>query len=393
MAEQAERVNFPFRGTIGIIGGGQLGKMLIEASRPWNLKNIVLEQDTACPASAVADRVICGSLNDPEALRNLAAACDVLTFEIEHVGVETLLELEQEGKRIIPSPKVLDIIRDKGRQKQCYYDHGLPTTEFRLVNHPDEWKAACAELPGSRMVAKCRTGGYDGRGVDIFRREDLMNDSYSPAFDAPSLLEVFVEDALELAVIVARDEQGNTCTWPSIQMEFHPTANLVEYLFMPAEVPASLEKRARNLAMDAVSALNGVGVFAVELLCDRNEDVWINEIAPRPHNSGHHTIEACYTSQYEQLNRILCGLPLGDPSLIQPAAMINLLGPEDLEGAYRLDGANEALAIPGVYIHLYNKGSIRAMRKMGHVTVMAEHMDELKAKASKVRELLRFVPA
>ncbi len=393
MAEQAEGVTFPYRGTIGIIGGGQLGKMLIEASRPWNVKNIVLEQDVACPAAAVADQVICGSLNDPAALRSLAANCDVLTFEIEHVGVETLLELEREGKRIIPSPKVLDIIRDKGRQKQCYYDHGLPTTSFRLVESPADWKAACTELPGTRLVAKCRTGGYDGRGVDIFSREALMDDSYRPAFEAPSLLEVFVEDALELAVIVARDEQGNTCTWPAIQMEFHPTANLVEFLFMPAEVPASLETKARNIAMDAVSALNGVGVFAVELLCNGDEEVWINETAPRPHNSGHHTIEACYTSQYEQLNRILCGLPLGDPSLIQPAAMINLLGPEGLEGDYRLSGADEALAISGVYIHLYNKSSIRAMRKMGHVTVMADHMEALKAKASKVRELLRFVPA
>jgi 5-(carboxyamino)imidazole ribonucleotide synthase len=384
---------FPFPGTIGIIGGGQLGKMLIEASRPWNIRNVVLEQDADCPASRVADRVICGSLNDPVALRKLAEVSDVLTFEIEHVGVETLLELEREGKRIIPSPRVLEIIRDKGRQKQCYQDHGLPTTAFRLVNSPAEWKDACTELPGDKLVAKSRTGGYDGRGVDIFRREALLDGSYSPAFEAPSLLEVFVEDALELAVIVARDEQGNTCTWAAIQMEFHPTANLVEFLYMPADISAHLEQRTRNLAVDAVAALNGVGVFAVELLCDRGGGVWINEIAPRPHNSGHHTIEACYTGQYEQLNRILCGLPLGDTSLIQPAAMINLLGPENLEGAYSLSGAEEVLQLPGVYIHLYNKSSIRAMRKMGHVTVLADSVAALKAKAGRVRELLRFVPA
>jgi 5-(carboxyamino)imidazole ribonucleotide synthase len=393
MGEESKRLMFPIQGTIGVIGGGQLGKMLIEASRPWNLRSVVLEQDAHCPASLVADEVLCGSLNDPEALRSLAAACDVLTFEIEHVGVSTLLELEAAGKRIIPSPRVLHIISDKGLQKQCYYNHGLPTTNFRLADHPDAWKAACAELKGDRLVAKCRTGGYDGRGVDIFKREDLMNGSYQPAFETASLLEEFVEDALELAVIVARDEQGNCCTWPCIQMEFHPVANLVEFLFMPAEIDTALEQRARNLAVDAVQALDGVGVFAVELLCDKNQDVWINEIAPRPHNSGHHTIEACYTSQYEQLNRILCGLPLGDPSLIQPAAMINLLGPEGLEGAYKLQGTAEALSIPGVYIHLYNKSSIRAMRKMGHVTVMAENMEALKSKTLKVRALLQFVPA
>lgn len=384
-------MTLPFRQTIGVLGGGQLGKMLIEASRPLNFHNLVLENDPDCPARTVADEVVTGKLTDPDAIRALAQRCDVLTFEIEHVGVETLIELEMEGKRIVPSPGVLQIIRDKGTQKQFYADRNLPTTPFVFVNAPEEWVGAIAGLRGERLVAKSRTGGYDGRGVDIFERSALMNGSYLPAFDTPVVIEEFVPDAVELAVIVAADGKGDYCTWPAIQMEFHPVANLVEFLFMPSRVGEDVEARARRIAEQVVQSFDSAGVFAVELLIDRAGDIWINETAPRPHNSGHHTIEACYTSQYEQLNRILAGLPLGDTSLIGPAAMINLLGPEGLSGRYALEGATQALSIPGVYIHLYNKALIKPFRKMGHVTVIGPDAETVQRRAREVRSCLRFV--
>ena len=384
-------MTLPFRQTIGVLGGGQLGKMLIEASRPLNFHNLVLENDPDCPARIVADEVVTGKLTDPDAIRALAQRCDVLTFEIEHVGVETLIELEMEGKRIVPSPGVLQIIRDKGTQKQFYADRNLPTTPFVFVNAPEEWVGAIAGLRGERLVAKSRTGGYDGRGVDIFERSALMNGSYLPAFETPVVIEEFVPDAVELAVIVAADGKGDYCTWPAIQMEFHPVANLVEFLFMPSRVGEDVEARARRIAEQVVQSFDSAGVYAVELLLDRAGDIWINETAPRPHNSGHHTIEACYTSQYEQLNRILAGLPLGDTSLIGPAAMINLLGPEGLSGRYALEGATQALSIPGVYIHLYNKALIKPFRKMGHVTVIGPDAETVQRRAREVRSCLRFV--
>lgn len=383
-------MSIPFRQTIGIIGGGQLGKMLIEASRPLNFRNLVLENDPACPASLVADEVITGQLTDPDSIRRLAERSDVLTYEIEHVGVETLLELESEGKRIVPSPRVLQVIRDKGIQKQFYADRHLPTTPFVFADGPSDWASAIATLRGDRLVAKSRTGGYDGKGVDVFERRALLDGSYQPAFATPVVIEEFVADAVELAVIVAADGLGNFRTWPSIQMEFHPVANLVEFLFMPSRVGDAVEANARRIAEQVVQSFDSAGVFAVELLLDPAGDIWINETAPRPHNSGHHTIEACYTSQYEQLNRILAGLPLGDTDLIVPAAMINLLGPEGQSGDYVLHGAAEAMDIPGVYIHLYNKAQIKPFRKMGHVTVIGPDADTVHQRARAVSRLLRF---
>lgn len=383
----------PFRQTIGIIGGGQLGKMLIEASRPLNFRNLVLESDPDCPASLVADEVLTGRLTDPASIHALAARADVLTYEIEHVGVETLLELEAGGMRIVPSPKVLQVIRDKGIQKQFYAERALPTTPYVFADAPADWIGAIASLRGERLVAKSRTGGYDGKGVDIFDRSALESGSYRPAFDAPVVIEEFVPDAVEIAVIVAADGNGNFRTWPAIQMEFHPVANLVEFLFMPSRVGEEVEKRARKIAEQVVQAFDSAGVFAVELLLDQAGDIWINETAPRPHNSGHHTIEACYTSQYEQLNRILAGLPLGDTELITPAAMINLLGPEGLSGDYVLQGAEAAMEIPGVYIHLYNKAQIKPFRKMGHVTVIGPDADTVHQRAREVSSLLHFAAA
>lgn len=374
----------PSRKTIGIIGGGQLGKMLIEAGKPWNIRYAILEQDGA-PASDIADLHISGSLTDAEAIRKLAAVSDVLTYEIEHINTDALLELEREGKSIIPSPRILRIIQDKGLQKQFFTDNGIPTADYRFAANPSEWESKLSELKGEKLAAKLRKGGYDGKGVELISKSAIAANYASIPFEGPVVLEEFVENAIELSVIVARSSSGEICTFPTVEMEFDPKANLVEFLFSPAQIDTDTEQKARAIAEQCVVCLNGTGLFAVEMFLNTSGQVFVNEIAPRPHNSGHHTIEACYTSQYEQLNRILLDMPLGDTGLIKPAAMINLLGAEGVSGPYEITGLDKILAIPGVYIHLYNKAETKPKRKMGHITILGENLEEIKHKAADVK--------
>ncbi len=380
------------RRKIGIVGGGQLGKMLIEAGQPWNTFYHILESSADAPASRIADHQIVGRLTDDKAIRELAQDADVLTYEIEHVGVETLMELEKQGKTIIPSPRILNIIKDKGAQKQFYADHGIPTAPFRLVNTPEEWIPAARELGIARFAAKSRTDGYDGKGVALVDLEDLEATGEYP-FQGPTLIESFVDCEKELSVIVARDAKGNSSTFPLVEMEFDPIANLVEFLACPARVSEQLEVQAKKIAIECIEAFEGVGLFAVELFLDKSGQILVNEIAPRPHNSGHHTIEACYTSQYEQLNRILLGLPLGSTELLSPAVMVNLLVEDGFSGPYAIEGLEELLALPGVYFHLYGKSESRPNRKMGHATILAPDLDEAIQKAKFVQQKFKFIPA
>ncbi len=373
---------------IGIIGGGQLGKMLIESSRPWNVKNTVLENDAHCPASLVADKVITGSLYDAEKIRQLAAETDVLTFEIEHINSDVLETLEAEGKQIIPSPRILKTIQDKGLQKTFFAKHQLPTAPYVLAIPGDDLPALISQFTGDKIVVKMRTGGYDGKGVEIVNKAAIYDGSYQ--INGPVVLEQFYADIVEYAVIVARDQQGNTTTFPLIEMYFNPVSNLVEFLFSPANIDAKHEMECREIASAAIDAFNGPGLFAVELFLTSDKKVLVNEIAPRPHNSGHHTIEGCYTSQFEQLNRILLGLPLGSTHLVEPAAMINLVGPAGLEGKYSLKNTTLLLQMEGVYVHLYNKKDIKPNRKMGHVTVTARTTEALMEKAMQVKSLVGF---
>jgi 5-(carboxyamino)imidazole ribonucleotide synthase len=372
---------------IGIIGGGQLGKMLIEAGQPWNLHYTILETAGA-PAADIANKQIVGELSDAGKINELAAACDVLTYEIEHINIEALLKLEQEGKRIIPSPAILEIIQDKGLQKLFFSHHQIPTTDFQLVENPSEWADKLLKLRGERIAAKLRKGGYDGKGVELVNKSDMMNFVERIPFRGPVVLEEFVESAVELAVIVARNEQGEIRTFPTVEMQFDPVANLVEYLFSPANITSEIDEKAKRIAMETIFKLDGVGVFAVELFLDQDGNIFVNEIAPRPHNSGHHTIEACYTSQYEQLNRILLGMPLGSTDLIKPSAMINLLGFDHVSGRYEITGLDQIMAIDGVFIHLYNKAETKPKRKMGHITIMGNTPEEVKDKAALVKKHL-----
>ena len=372
----------PSSKTIGIIGGGQLGKMLIEAGKPWNIRYAILDAEDA-PAASIADIHIIGNITHEADIKELAEHCDILTYEIEHIHTQALIDLEKSGKIIIPSPRVLEIIQDKGLQKEFYEKHGLKTAKFKLAAHPHEWSSLLEHFKGEKVAVKLRKGGYDGKGVELMRKEDIQNGRFP--FDQAVVLEEFIENAIELSVIVARNSDGTCNTFPVVEMEFDPKANLVEFLYAPAHISGEIENKARALAIQCAEALNGIGIFAVEMFLDTEGNIFVNEIAPRPHNSGHHTIEACYTSQYEQLNRILLGMPLGSTDLIQDSAMMNLLGFPDISGAYEITGLDNILQIPGVYIHLYNKKETRPKRKMGHITLLADSFDELKTKYHEVK--------
>lgn len=380
----------PLKKRIGLIGGGQLGRMMIEESLRLNTHFNVL--DTAdCPCSNLANNHIIGKLTDGDAIKQLAAISDVLSYEIEHIDVDTLLELEKQGVEVIPSPRILQVIQDKGTQKEFFAQHQIPTAPFILVNDKEDWEKAITTLGGAKMVAKTRKDGYDGKGVTIFNTEPVLSGASDIPFQQPCVLEKFIPCEKEISVMVARDKQSDTKAWPVVEMEFDPIANLVTFLDCPASVSNEIEQSAKQLAIDTIIKLDGIGVFAIEMFLTANGELLVNEIAPRPHNSGHHTIEACYTSQFEQLVRILLDLPLGSTDLIQPAVMMNLLGAEDFSGTYKLKGMEEAMRIPGVYIHLYGKKESKPMRKMGHVTITAPTLDEAKSNAKRVQQLLTFV--
>lgn len=382
-------MTIPFHPVIGVIGGGQLGKMLIEASGNWNVRFSVLDPDAQAPAGRWADTFLRGSLTDPEKIRQLSTHCDVITYEIEHVHQAVLKELESAGFRVVPSADVLGIIQDKGLQKQFYEAHHIHSTPFRLIDRASEWKEALQHLQGEILVAKSRKGGYDGRGVELVQRSKIEQ-GYIP-FEGPSLLETFVENATELSVMVGRRKNGETAVYPCVQMHFDPRSNLVDYLYSPAHVSESIQQEAMNLALKAVDALNSEGLFAVELFVDAQGQVYVNEIAPRPHNSGHHTIEGFYTSQYEMLLRVLLDLPLGSTRQILPAVMVNIVGPADVNGKYRLDGYEEVLAEEGVYLHLYNKEQTRPDRKIGHFTCLADTLEAAVEKAMRVKQTLKII--
>ncbi len=383
----------PFHRTIGIVGGGQLGKMLIEAAHGWNVPFAVLDPAADAPASFYTEKFIQGSLTDKKKILELAEISDILTFEIEHIDVQTLIELKNNGKKVIPDPDILKIIQDKGLQKMHYIDNELPTSKFLLAENARNAIDLLSDFTGEKIVVKSRKGGYDGKGVAICNRKDLISGSEAFPFDEPCVLEEFIKEAIELSVIVARDHHGNVMTFPVAEMVFDPAINLVDYLFAPAKVNDKAANEAIRISMEAISAMDGVGLFAVELFLDGNDELYINEIAPRPHNSGHHTIEAAYCSQYEQLLRILMGLPLGSGKLITPAVMVNIIGPDDVNGTYDLEGIEAFLNEEGAYLHMYNKSQTKPGRKMGHFTVIGKTVDDAIEKAQKLRKVIRIVPS
>jgi 5-(carboxyamino)imidazole ribonucleotide synthase len=378
----------PLTPTIGILGGGQLGLMLLQASIDWNLRVHILDPDAEAPCRHLCMQFTIGSLTDYDTVYQFGQSVDVLTIEIERVNVEALEALEREGKRVFPQPSVIRIIQDKRLQKQFYRDHNLPTADFiRTDNRADVAMIEIDQPDFLPAFHKLGRDGYDGRGV---QRIGSIAD-VGKAFDAPGILEKAVDFAKELAVIVARNERGEVQTFSTVEMVFHPELNLVEYLFAPAEISTEIDRQAQAIARQTADAFGIVGLLAVELFLDKQGNVLINEVAPRPHNSGHHTIQANVTSQFEQHWRAILNYPLGNTSAYQPAAMVNLLGEDGHTGPAVYEGLESLLAMPGVFPFLYGKAITKPFRKMGHVTVMDDSLDALREKVSDVKKAIRVV--
>jgi 5-(carboxyamino)imidazole ribonucleotide synthase len=376
---------------VGIIGGGQLGMMMLQEANFDIASYTVLESSSDCPASPFCQKLIVGSLNDASAIEQLAAVSDVLTWEIEHINVDALIQLEANGKKIIPKPSVLKMIQDKGAQKLFFQENNIPTAPFELVDSSMLKEVDYSKFPQNKIVVKTRTGGYDGKGVSICSKADVQNGNIP--FEGSVLLEQFVADVLELAVIVAVDQHGKKSSFPSIEMYFNAQSNLVEFLYSPAQISVDVETKARQIAENVIEAFQSPGLFAVELFLTQSGEILVNEIAPRPHNSGHHTIEGCVTSQFAQLNRILLGQELGDTTLIQPSAMLNIVGPNNVVGGYQLENEETWKQQNDVFIHMYGKRESRPHRKLGHVTIIANTFGELIERAEYVKENIKVIPS
>ena len=367
---------------LGILGGGQLGRMLIQESINFNISSHVLDPDANAPCKDLCEKFVQGSLTDYQTVYNFGKDLDIITIEIEKVNVDALEQLEKEGVKVFPQSRVIRLIQDKGIQKQFFIDNEIETANFQLFNNKEELLSANIPFP---YIQKLRKDGYDGKGVcSIKSKADLEK-----AFNEPSLIEEWIPLEKELAVIVARNEDGDIKTFPCVEMEFNSEANLVEFLISPSTLSPKILALADETAVNVVKKLKIVGILAVELFLTKDGKILVNEIAPRPHNSGHQSIEGNYTSQYEQLLRAIFNLPFGDTRSINHAVMINLLGEKGFEGPAKYEGLNEALALDGVYLHLYGKKSTKPFRKMGHVTILDEDRQKAIEKAKFVQSIIK----
>lgn len=366
---------------IGILGGGQLGRMLIQKGLDWNIPFSVLDPDPHAPCSELGP-FTAGELTDHDTVLKFGKPCDIITIEIENVNTRALKELEQMGKQVFPQPEVIELIQDKRTQKKFFLDRGIPTAEFVLTAGREDVMRYIDFLPA---VNKLGREGYDGRGVQILRSAAEL----PKAFEAPGLLEKLVDVDKEISVIVARNADGEVKVFPPVEMVFHPEANLVDFLFSPATISESISSRASAIAIEVIVELKMVGLLAVEMFVTRDGGILVNEVAPRPHNSGHQTIEGNVTSQYEQHLRAILNLPLGNTAIVLPSAMVNLLGEEGHTGEARYLGLEGVLDIPGVYVHLYGKRNTKPFRKMGHVTIVDPDMESLRKKATFVKNTLK----
>lgn len=369
---------------LGVLGGGQLGRMLIQEAINYDVHVHCMDADENAPCSKIANSYTIGKLTDYDDVINFGKDKDVITVEIEHVNVKALKELEQKGIKVFPQPHILEMIQDKGLQKEFYQKNNIPTAPFALVKNKDEVLEHLHLLP---VMQKLRTGGYDGKGVyPIKKKEDLEN-----GFDAPCVLESFVDFKKELSVIVARNEKGEMKTFPTVECEFSKELNLVEFLFSPAEVSSSVEQKAQDLAKEIIEKLDMVGILAIEYFLTEDDELLVNEIAPRPHNSGHHTIEANLTSQFEQHLRAITNTPLGDTSIVQPGVMINVLGDPNYSGPTIYKGLELVMKTSGAYAHMYGKAFTKPNRKMGHITVINPQIEKAKEIARTIKSNFKVI--
>jgi 5-(carboxyamino)imidazole ribonucleotide synthase len=373
---------------LGILGGGQLGKMLLYETRKYDIGTAVVDPNPEAPAKLAANHFEVGDLQDYETVLQFGRNVDVLTFEIESVNVAALQQLEKEGKKVFPSAQTLLQIQDKGVQKTFYKNKNLPTADFELFETKQDLIDAIdqkrIEFP---FVWKACKGGYDGKGVSVIKTQDDL----SKLPDTACIREDLVPFKNELAVIVARNVSGEIKTYPVVEMEFHPTANQVEYVLSPARISSKVEQRAREVAMQVSKSFEHVGLLAVELFQTEDDQILINEVAPRPHNSGHFSIEASFTNQFEQHLRSILDLPLGDTNQKVAAVMVNLVGDKDYKGSVLYENIEEIMQLSGVTPHIYGKRETRPFRKMGHVSIVNKDIDEARKIAEQVKKKIKVI--
>ncbi len=373
---------------LGILGAGQLGKMLAQAAADWHLEVHILDASDDFPAAPYATKFTRGDFKNFEDVYNFGKNLEVVTIEIEHINVDALEKLAAEGVKVHPKPSALRIIQDKGLQKQFFEKYQIVSAPYQLFENKSEILKAVAEgkiqFP---FVQKTRTAGYDGKGVAIIRCEnDLQN-----LLLGASVVEDLADIDKELSVIVAQNESGECVAFDAVEMDFDPSANLVDLVISPANVTAEIARKAKEIAYHTAKSFDICGVLAVEMFLTRQGEIWVNEVAPRPHNSGHQTIENCFTSQYAQHLRGILNLPLGSTHIIQPARMLNLLGEKNYEGAPIYQGIEKCLALEGVYVHIYGKKTTKPDRKMGHVTIICDNPELLSQKALFVKNNLKVI--
>jgi 5-(carboxyamino)imidazole ribonucleotide synthase len=369
---------------IGILGGGQLGRMLLQAAANYQVETHVMENDEECPAAHLCQHFVKGNIRAFNDVYDFGKGLDALTIEIENVNIDALEKLESEGVKIYPKPAVLRIIKNKVLQKEYYREHQIPTAEFAVLQslkEINEWEEL---LPAVQKLAE---GGYDGRGVQVI--DDLS--SSHMGFDEHSVLEKKIRIKKEIAAIIAVGQNGKTALYPAVEMVFNKDLNLLDYQISPAEIPQNVLWKIEAVSLAVVRNFNSPGLFAVELFIDVNDEVFVNETAPRVHNSGHHTIEAHYSSQFDMLWRIMLGHPLGNTKAILPSAMVNIIGTEGHVGDPKYDGLDEVLQIDNAFVHIYGKNQTKPGRKMGHVTILSSEKQDLVHKAHKIRQLLSVV--
>lgn len=376
--------------TLAILGGGQLGKMLLSQTNKWDIRTKVLDPSADAPCSISCNEFFVGDLNDYDTVYNFGKGADVLTVEIENVNIEALYALESEGVKVYPTARSLEIIQNKASQKQFYKENGIPTSNFRIFSKVWEIEDALTmlfttlEMP---FVWKSSRFGYDGNGVKVIRR---LSDLAGIA-NIECVVEDFVPFDKELSVIVARSVSGQVKTYPVVEMEFHPEANQVEYVLCPARIDDTISQKARSLAQDVAQKLGIVGLLAVEMFLTKDDELLVNEVAPRPHNSGHFSIEASYTSQFEQHLRAILNLPLGSTCSKIPSVMVNLVGEEGFSGDVLYQNIEEVLSLEGVTPHIYGKKQTRPFRKMGHITIVNPSLEVARDIAQRVKKTIRII--
>ncbi len=368
----------------GILGGGQLGRMLLQAAANYPVETFVLENDADCPAAHLCTHFTKGDITNFNDVYNFGKGLDVITIEIESVNLEALEKLEAEGVAVYPKPATLKIIKSKILQKEFYKSNEIPSSEFVITNNKADLQQFSSFLPAAHKLAM---GGYDGKGVQLIKTQE----DFDSGFDEPAVLEKLVQIKKEIAIIVAVATDGETVIYSPVDMVFDQRLNLLSYQLSPAELPEKVFWKAEAIALKVVKQLKSPGIFAVELFADTEDNVWVNETAPRVHNSGHHTIEACYSSQFDMLWRVLLNYPLGNPDHILPAAIVNLIGENGHTGPAHYEGLNDVLAMDNVFVHIYGKAITKPGRKMGHITILSNEKQELLHKANQIKHALKVI--